>query len=65
MLIVLAAINAILITWATVIDWRHASALALVLGATPKQVSDWSLTASQFLSVPPRIPILGIPLGIP
>ena len=62
MLIVLAAINAILITWATVIDGRHASALARALGATPQQVSE-ALTASQFLSVLPGS-ILGIPLGI-
>ena len=52
MLIVIAAINAILITWATVIDGRHASALARALGATPQQVSE-ALTASQFLSVLP------------
>ena len=62
MLIVLAAINAILITWATVIDGRHASALARVLGATPQQVSE-AMTASQFLSVLPGS-LLGVPLGI-
>ena len=62
MLIVLAAINAILITWATVIDGRHASALARALGTTPQQVSE-ALTASQFLSVLPGS-LLGVPLGI-
>ena len=62
MLIVLAAINAILITWATVLDGRHASALARALGATPQQVSA-ALTAAQFLSVLPGS-LLGIPLGI-
>jgi ABC-type lipoprotein release transport system permease subunit len=62
MLIVVAAINAILITWATVLDGRHASALARALGATPQQVSE-ALTASQFLSVLPGS-ILGVPLGI-
>jgi putative ABC transport system permease protein len=62
MLIVLAAINAILITWATVLDGRHASAWARALGATPQQVSE-EVTASQFLSVLPGS-ILGVPLGI-
>jgi ABC-type sugar transport system permease subunit len=62
MLIVLAAINAVLITWATVLDGRRASALARALGATPQQVSE-ALTASQFLSVLPGS-ILGVPLGI-
>ena len=62
MLIVLAAINAVLITWATVVDGRHASALARALGATPQQVSA-ALTATQFLSVLPGS-ILGVPLGI-
>jgi putative ABC transport system permease protein len=62
MLIVLAAINAILITWATVVDGRHASALARALGATPQQVSQ-ALSAAQFVSVLPRS-ILGVPLGI-
>ncbi|HEY2302655.1 MAG TPA: ABC transporter permease, partial [Acidimicrobiales bacterium] len=62
MLIVLAAINAVLITWATVLDGRHASALARALGATPQKVSE-ALTASQLLSVLPGS-ILGVPLGI-
>ena len=62
MLIVLAAINAILITWATVLDGRHASAPARALGARPQQVSE-ALSASQFLSVLPGS-ILGVPLGI-
>lgn len=62
MLIVLAAINAILITWATVLDARHASALARALGATPHQVSS-ALSAAQFLSVLPGS-LLGVPLGI-
>jgi putative ABC transport system permease protein len=61
MLVVLAAINAILITWATVLDARHASALARALGATPRQVSA-ALSAAEFLSVLPGS-ILGVPLG--
>ena len=38
-LFVLAAVNAILIAWATVLDTRHTSALTRSLGATPQQVS--------------------------
>ncbi|GII83522.1 hypothetical protein Ssi03_15120 [Sphaerisporangium siamense] len=34
-LLALAAVNAIVITWATVLDNRHTSALARALGATP------------------------------
>jgi len=62
MLIVLAAINAVLITWATVLDARHASALARALGATPQQVTA-ALCAVQFLSVLPGS-LLGVPLGM-
>ncbi len=62
MLLVLAAVNALLITWATVLDGRHASALARALGATPQQVST-GLSATQLLAVVPGA-ILGIPLGI-
>ena len=62
MLVVLAAINAVLITWATVLDGRRSSALARALGATPQQVSE-ALAASQFLSVFPGS-IIGVPLGI-
>ena len=38
-LFVVAAINVILLTWTTVLDARHTSALARALGATPQQVS--------------------------
>jgi len=62
MLVVLAAINAILITWATVLDSRPASALARALGATPQQVAA-ALSAAQLLSVLPGS-VLGVPLGI-
>jgi putative ABC transport system permease protein len=47
-LIGLAAINAIVITWAAALDARHASALARALGATPGQVSA-GLSAAQVL----------------
>jgi putative ABC transport system permease protein len=62
MLLVLAAVNALLITWATVLDSRHASALARALGATPQQITA-GLSSSQLLSVIPGS-ILGVPLGI-
>jgi putative ABC transport system permease protein len=48
MLLALAAVNAIVITWATVLDNRHTSALARALGATPGEVSV-ALAASQVL----------------
>jgi ABC-type lipoprotein release transport system permease subunit len=38
-LLALAAVNAIVITWATVLDNRHASAVARALGATPQEVT--------------------------
>jgi putative ABC transport system permease protein len=44
----LAAVNAVFITWATVLDNRHASALARALGATPREVSA-AVTAAQVL----------------
>ncbi|GAA3820429.1 hypothetical protein GCM10022226_46020 [Sphaerisporangium flaviroseum] len=45
-LLCLAAVNAIAITWATVLDNRHSSALARALGATPRDVSA-ALAAAQ------------------
>jgi putative ABC transport system permease protein len=47
-LLFLAAVNAIVITWATVLDNRHSSALARALGATPREVSA-ALAAAQVL----------------
>ncbi len=47
-LLALAAVNAVVITWATVLDNRHASALARALGATPQQVTV-ALAAAQVL----------------
>jgi ABC-type antimicrobial peptide transport system permease subunit len=61
-LVALAAVNAIVITWATALDSRHASAVARALGATPQQVST-GLTAAQLLSALAGA-ILGIPGGI-
>jgi ABC-type lipoprotein release transport system permease subunit len=45
-LLSLAAVNAIVITWATVLDNRHSLTLARALGATPGQVSA-ALAAAQ------------------
>jgi putative ABC transport system permease protein len=61
-LVVLAAINAIFITWATVLDARRPSALARVLGATPQQVTT-GLSATQLLPALPGA-IAGIPLAV-
>jgi len=47
-LVCLAAVNAIVITWTTVLDNRHSSALARALGATPREVSA-ALAAAQVL----------------
>ena len=62
MLVALAAVNAIFITWATVLDARHSSALERALGATPEQVSA-GLSAAQVLPALAGA-ILGIPGGI-
>ncbi len=58
MLVALAAVNTIFITWATVLDVRHASALARALGATPAQVSA-GLSVAQVLPA-----LVGAVLGV-
>jgi ABC-type antimicrobial peptide transport system permease subunit len=58
-LVLLAAVNVILLTWATVLDARHTSALARALGATPQQVAA-GLSAAQVLPA-----LVGALLGIP
>ena len=58
-LVALAAVNAIVVTWATALDARHSSALARALGATPQQVST-GLSAAQVLPA-----LVGAALGIP
>jgi ABC-type lipoprotein release transport system permease subunit len=58
-LVALAAVNAVVITSATVIDNRHASALARAVGATPHDVSA-GLCAAQLLPA-----LVGTLLGIP
>jgi ABC-type antimicrobial peptide transport system permease subunit len=57
-LLSLAAVNAIVITWATVLDNRHSSALARALGATPREVSA-ALAAAQVLPA-----LVGAILGV-
>ncbi|MEO3807540.1 FtsX-like permease family protein [Sphaerisporangium sp. B11E5] len=47
-LLCMAAVNAVVITWATVLDNRHSSALARALGATPREVSA-AMAAAQVL----------------
>ena len=58
-LVALAAVNAIVVTWATALDARHSSALARALGATPRQVST-GLSAAQVLPA-----VVGAAFGIP
>jgi putative ABC transport system permease protein len=57
-LLSLAAVNAIFITWATVLDNRHSSALVRALGATPREVSA-ALAAAQVLPA-----LVGAILGV-
>jgi len=57
-LLALTAVNAVFITWATVLDNRHSSALARALGATPGEVSA-GLAAAQVLPA-----LAGAVLGI-
>ncbi|MBC6456853.1 FtsX-like permease family protein [Actinomadura sp. HBU206391] len=57
-LLSLAAVNATVITWATVLDNRHSSALARALGATPREVSA-ALAAAQVLPA-----LVGAILGV-
>jgi putative ABC transport system permease protein len=54
----LAAVNAIVITWVTVLDNRHSSALARALGATPREAST-ALAAAQVLPA-----LVGAVLGV-
>jgi putative ABC transport system permease protein len=61
MLIVVAALNAIFTTWATVTDARRASALMRALGTRTRQLST-GLVITQVLSALPGV-IAGIPLG--
>jgi putative ABC transport system permease protein len=57
-LLCLAAVNAVVITWATVLDNRHVSALARALGASPGEVTV-AMAAAQVLPA-----LLGAVLGV-
>ena len=57
-LLCLAGVNAVVITWATVLDNRHASALARALGATPRDMTA-ALSAAQVLPA-----LLGALIGV-
>jgi putative ABC transport system permease protein len=61
-LVVLAAVNAVLIAWATALDARHSAALARALGATPAQITT-GLSVAQLLPALAGA-LLGIPGGI-
>jgi putative ABC transport system permease protein len=61
-LVVLAGINAIFTTWATVIDAQRPTALARALGATPRQVSAGLTTAQLFAALVAAC--IGIPAGL-
>jgi predicted lysophospholipase L1 biosynthesis ABC-type transport system permease subunit len=61
-LLVLSAVNALLITWATVLDARRSAALTRALGATPGQVSA-GLAVAQMLPALAGA-IVGIPAGL-
>jgi ABC-type antimicrobial peptide transport system permease subunit len=61
-LVALAAVNAIVITWANALDNKHSSALARALGATPQQVSTGLSTAQVLPALAGAL--LGIPGGL-
>ena len=61
-LVALAALNAVVTTWATVLDTRHTAALTRALGATRGQVSA-GLSAAQLIAAVPGV-LLGIPAGL-
>jgi ABC-type lipoprotein release transport system permease subunit len=61
-LVLLALVNAVLVTWATVQDARHASAIERALGPHPNQVG-WALVVAQLLPAVPGA-ILGVPVGV-
>jgi putative ABC transport system permease protein len=61
MLVILAVVNTLFITWATVAGARRASALARAFGATPQQVSA-GLSAAQLLPATAGA-VIGVPVG--
>lgn len=61
-LVVLALVNAVLVTWATVQDARHVTAIERALGASPEQATV-AVVVAQLLSALPGA-IVGVPVGI-
>lgn len=61
LLLTVAAINILFVTWATVIETRRTNALARALGATPRQITA-GLTATQVLAALIAA-FTGIPVG--
>jgi hypothetical protein len=61
-LVILAAVNAIVIAWAAVLDAGHLSALARTLGTTPGQLVVGLCTAQLLPALPGAL--IGIPAGI-
>jgi putative ABC transport system permease protein len=61
-LIVLAAVNALLIAWATAVDTAAPSALARALGATPRQVGAGLALAQSIPAVVAAA--IGVPIGL-
>jgi energy-coupling factor transporter ATP-binding protein EcfA2 len=61
-LVLLALVNAVLVTWATVQDTRHASAIERALGASPAEVG-WALVVAQLVPALPGA-LLGVPVGL-
>lgn len=61
-LVVLALINAVLVTWATVQDARHTSAVERAMGASPGQVG-LALVVAQLLPALPGA-VIGVPVGV-
>lgn len=61
-LLTLAAVNTVVVGWATALDARQPSAVSRALGGTPGQISA-GLAAAQVMPALPGA-LLGIPLGI-
>lgn len=61
-LVVVALVNAVLVTWATVQDARHATAVERALGASPEQAT-LAVVVAQLISALPGA-LAGVPVGI-
>lgn len=61
-MVLLAFVNAVLVTWATVQEVRHTTAVERALGASPGQTTA-SIVAAQLLSALPGA-LLGVPVGV-